>query len=69
VCAVCGDKSQVNTRSQWKRDSDQVIFHVCLHCAELDKVNKDTVQIKITKTYTTVVKDSLPNNDKETEED
>jgi transposase len=69
MCAVCGDKSQVNTRLQWKRDIDQVIFHVCLYCAEQDKVNKDTVQIKVTKTYTTVVKDSLPADKEEPKED
>lgn len=43
VCAVCGDKSQVNVRLKWKRNSDQKVFDVCLHCAELDKVNEHSV--------------------------
>ena len=43
VCAVCGDKSQVNVRLKWKRHSDQKVFDVCLHCAELNKVSEHSV--------------------------
>lgn len=57
MCAVCGTKIQSNVVLLWKRNSDQVVFNVCAACAEGKnghRVNAETVQIKETRTYTTI---------------
>jgi ssDNA-binding Zn-finger/Zn-ribbon topoisomerase 1 len=55
MCAVCGDKCQINVILKWQRTFDSKVFHVCLACAEANKVNAKSVAEKVTKTYTTVV--------------
>ena len=42
-CAVCGDRCRTNVRLIWQRDCDGKMFHVCCLCAEMDKVNADSV--------------------------
>ena len=43
VCAVCGDKTQINVMYRWKRDFDQKVFNVCAACAEENK--QDSVSV------------------------
>ena len=52
-CAVCDDKTQANVVLKWRRKDDSVIFHICLLCAETNKVFANTVKMKKNKTYTT----------------
>lgn len=42
-CALCGDTTEANVKCMWKRDSDQIIFHVCLACREEGVINADIV--------------------------
>lgn len=43
VCAVCGDRSQVNVRNLFLRDSDGEYFTVCMLCREIGKANAESV--------------------------
>jgi hypothetical protein len=54
MCAVCFDKIQSNVIFAWRRDRDGVIFNVCASCAESQRVNENSVQIKKNKTYSTI---------------
>lgn len=54
-CACCGDTCQNNVRLLWKRESDGVIFYVCLACAENDKINDKSVSKTTNRTHTTFV--------------
>lgn len=54
-CAVCGDKTQANVKLKWKRNSDNTVFHVCMLCAESNKVNENSVVKKCNNTYTTYI--------------
>ncbi|MBO5505355.1 MAG: hypothetical protein J5984_02640 [Clostridia bacterium] len=62
-CAVCGDTNQTNVRLKWQRHSDSKVFHVCCACAEANRVNADSVQEKVTKTYTTVDSEYVASTD------
>jgi hypothetical protein len=43
-CACCGDTTSINVRLCWKRDSDGLLFDICLLCAETPgKVNAESV--------------------------
>jgi hypothetical protein len=57
MCAVCGDKTPLNVRLKWKRNSDKKVFHVCAYCAEQDLVNADSVKELTTQCYTTVTEE------------
>jgi hypothetical protein len=42
-CANCGDTSQTNVRTLFRRNSDGTIFNICLRCAE-EGLKYDSVQ-------------------------
>lgn len=55
VCAVCGDDCQNNVLMKWQRDSDRKVFNICMLCAEMGKVNAQSVDnIKRKGTETTI---------------
>jgi len=56
-CAVCGDKCQTNVRLLWRRDKDKKTFHICLSCAEQDKVNENSVVERQSKGYSSTTLD------------
>lgn len=56
-CSICGDICQTNVKLKWRRNSDKVIFHVCLACAEGKKVCEHSVTKVSTNTATTYIED------------
>ena len=42
-CAVCGDRTALNVRLAWRRDSDGKTVNVCCACAESGKVNENSI--------------------------
>ena len=42
-CAVCGDTTSINVRLCWRRHADNLLFDICLVCAEADAVNAESV--------------------------
>ena len=58
MCAVCGDKTQINVRKLWQRHSDKKVFNTCMACAEAGKVNADSVKEITDEAYTTLGEDA-----------
>lgn len=54
-CAVCSDTNQTNVKLKWRNDADELMYHVCMYCAENNKVNSTTIQKLRDDNYTTYV--------------